>query len=413
MKHALARLAAPALLLGLALQAGGARAAPDPAWTAQASRSDCFGAGAQGTPACESYASDLYEHINYGVPNPGTADIQEVSTGSDADYLYIEWDFALAYDPSYSTGHAIVVEFDVDPALEADRGDYYVSLFQKVEFDTTTWVDAYSSGGYESYRDANDDVGGANPTASDFGGSGGNGYNTNIPGTSDRVWARVVGGNFQVAVRRSLLGSPASARLRPWSRQSTSLPKDKLYFHDQNASTDVQQIDNLSGLGTDTWIEVGDLPDLVVLKLAQTLEDPVNGTMNPKAIPGATKLYTVQVTNVGAGAADADSVIVSDAIPPEAALRVVDFDVSNPGPVAFVDGSPSSGLSYTFIGLASAADDIDFSDDGGVTWTYAPADSGDGTDPAVTHIRVNPKGTLQPSGSGDPSFQLLFKVPIR
>lgn len=41
------------------------------------------------------------------------------------------------------------------------------------------------------------------------------------------------------------------------------------------------------------------------------------------------------------------------------------------GPVEFQDGTPSSGLSYTFVSLASADDDLEFSSDGGVTFGYS------------------------------------------
>ena len=171
-------------------------------------------------------------------------------------------------------------------------------------------------------------------------------------------------------------------------------------------------ISNTGGPATDiaTTNVLAGSPDIQIAKIVSTLEDPVNGMTNPKAIPRAIVLYTVQVTNFGVGPADVDTVTISDPIPADLALRVVDYDGSNPGPVAFVDGSPSSDLSYTFISLGSSADDVEFSNDGGSTWTYAPTDSGDGTDPAVTDIRVNLKGTFAGSlGGGDPSFQVLFK----
>ena len=81
--------------------------------------------------------------------------------------------------------------------------------------------------------------------------------------------------------------------------------------------------------------------------------------------------------------------------------------------MAFIDGATSSGLSYTFIDLASDFDDIEFSNDNMASWTYDPVDIGNGTDPAVTHIRVNPKGIMQGiAGGSAPSFQLLFKVMV-
>ena len=155
-------------------------------------------------------------------------------------------------------------------------------------------------------------------------------------------------------------------------------------------------------------------PAIRVMKTVTTLEDPVGGTTDPKAIPRSIVLYTVQLTNLFTAPADADSVTISDPILANLSLRVVDYDGGNPGPVAFVDGSPSSGLSYTFISLGSSTDDVEFSNNGGGTWTYTPVDSGDGTDPAVTDIRINPKGIFAGSGGGgDPNFEVLFKAVVQ
>ncbi len=163
----------------------------------------------------------------------------------------------------------------------------------------------------------------------------------------------------------------------------------------------------------DIEYSVGGLPSLLVMKATFTLEDPVNGTTDPKAIPGATERYLVEVTNTGPGTVDADTMFISDPIPANMALRVIDYDGGNLGPVAFVDGSPVSGLTYTFTSLGSTTDDVEFSDNNGSTWTYTPADSGDGTDPAVTDIRINPKGVFAATGGGDPSFQVLFKALVQ
>lgn len=154
-------------------------------------------------------------------------------------------------------------------------------------------------------------------------------------------------------------------------------------------------------------------PALVISKSVQTTSDPVNGASFPKAVPGATMTYTVGVSNSGDGAVDTDTVEVTDPIPANTALVVVDFDGSNPGPVAFVDGATASGLNYTFTSLASTTDDIEFSSDGGASYTYMPVDIGDGTDPAVTHIRVNPQGSLAASAGSDPGFELLYRVRVQ
>ena len=93
---------------------------------------------------------------------------------------------------------------------------------------------------------------------------------------------------------------------------------------------------------------------------------PVPSTGSCRA-SGATARYLVQIANTGTAEADADAVVVTDPIPADSALVVVDFDGGNPGPVAFVDGAPVSGLTYTFTSLASTTDDVEFSNDGGAT----------------------------------------------
>ena len=387
-------------------------AAPDPNWTAQSMMNDCFDPGQQGTVGCESYATDFYEHISYPSATARTADIAAVRAGFDTDYYYFEFDFVNPWSPVQSGGHNVVLEVDSDASSEFGRGDFYIGLIQKSEFDSTSWIDAYDQGGYESYSDSNDDVGGAQPLVSDFGGSSGDGYETDVSQGPDMVWARVVGGNFQVAIRRTVIGDPQIAYFRPWSRQSTSLSKDKLYFHDQNDTSDVDQIDNVCGVPMTTCIASGPglAPQINVAKNAATISDPFNLTTNPKSIPGAIVQFDIEMTNTGFGTSDADSLLITDPIPSNVSLRVADFDAGTSGPVRFVDGSPSSGLTYMFTSLGSIADDAEFSDDGGATYTYTPVPDAAGLDANVTHIRIRPKGTFQGSGA---NFTVQFKVGVQ
>lgn len=53
---------------------------------------------------------------------------------------------------------------------------------------------------------------------------------------------------------------------------------------------------------------------LTVVKTSKIISDPVNGTSNPKAIPGATIEYCISVANA-AGSATASSVAISDPLP--------------------------------------------------------------------------------------------------
>ncbi|MFA6470970.1 MAG: G8 domain-containing protein [Candidatus Latescibacterota bacterium] len=154
-------------------------------------------------------------------------------------------------------------------------------------------------------------------------------------------------------------------------------------------------------------------PDVVVLKSVQTISDPVNSTTNPKAIPGAVMLYTIQVSNHGTGWVDNNTTIITDPISSNLKLFINDLGSSGSGPALFIDGTPSSGLTYTFTSLSSTSDDLDFSSDSGSTWTYVPSADSDGCDSNVTNIRVNPKGILAGAGSGNPSFEIRMNVRIK
>lgn len=155
-------------------------------------------------------------------------------------------------------------------------------------------------------------------------------------------------------------------------------------------------------------------PIISLKKTMRILSDPVNDSSLPKAIPGALAEYTITASNAGSQATDNNSIVVSDAIPANTALYVNDINGTGSGPVHFVDGSPASGLSYTFSGLTSTTDHLAFSNDGGNTFTYTPSADADGVDTSVTHIRIATQGQFQPaSNAGNPSFQLKFRVKVK
>jgi hypothetical protein len=154
-------------------------------------------------------------------------------------------------------------------------------------------------------------------------------------------------------------------------------------------------------------------PTLTYLKSVAVFSDPLNNTTNPKSIPGAMQVYTLRVTNQGAGAVDSNTVSMVDAVPANTAMFVQDLGVAGSGPVAFTNGTPTSALTYTFSGLGSAGDDLEFSNNGGSSWGYTPVANANGCDPAVTHIRVKPKGTMAgATGAGNPFFELRFRVRV-
>jgi uncharacterized repeat protein (TIGR01451 family) len=152
-------------------------------------------------------------------------------------------------------------------------------------------------------------------------------------------------------------------------------------------------------------------PSLTMVKSSSVVSDPRNGGTNPKAIPGATVRYTVSVSNSTAGTADSN--VFTDAVPTNMKLFVGDAGGAGSGPVVFTNGATSSGLTYSYVSLASATDSLSFSKDGGVTFTYTPVPDASGYDSAVTHVRVSPSGSFAgKTGASSPSltFQMLMQV---
>lgn len=84
--------------------------------------------------------------------------------------------------------------------------------------------------------------------------------------------------------------------------------------------------------------------------------DPYN-TSSFKSVPGVISAYTLRLTNSGPGAVDANTVIISDPLPAEVDLYVDDIGGAGIGPVVFTDGSPASGLGWTFTALNNNSED--------------------------------------------------------
>ncbi|MBA2965355.1 MULTISPECIES: DUF11 domain-containing protein [Ramlibacter] len=142
-------------------------------------------------------------------------------------------------------------------------------------------------------------------------------------------------------------------------------------------------------------------PTLVNQKLVTVVSDPVRGTTNPLAIPGAVVEYTLSMSNTGQGRVDNNTVFVTDAIPANTAFSVASLGgVPASSPITFTDGATTSNLTV-------AAADIQYSNNNGATWTYTPVSTG-GYDANVTNIRVNPKGRMAAASS----FVVKFRVRV-
>ncbi|MBL9066903.1 MAG: hypothetical protein JNN10_11485 [Sphingopyxis sp.] len=145
---------------------------------------------------------------------------------------------------------------------------------------------------------------------------------------------------------------------------------------------------------------------LSIAKTSVAYSDPINGLTNPKLIPGGFANYTLTVTAPASTSPTNNSVIVTDALPANLSLFVGTY-APGPGPVRFTAGS--SGLTYGFTSLTSATDDLEFSNNGGASWSYAPTADADGVDANVTHVRIRPKGSMVPGSSFTINLRGLVK----
>jgi len=76
----------------------------------------------------------------------------------------------------------------------------------------------------------------------------------------------------------------------------------------------------------------------------------------------------------------------------------------------------NSGLSFTFVNIDDASDDLEFSLDGN-DFSYVPDDTdGDGYDPAIRFLRIKPQGSLNASDkavSFEPEFNFEFQIRLQ
>jgi len=139
---------------------------------------------------------------------------------------------------------------------------------------------------------------------------------------------------------------------------------------------------------------------LIVSKTSAVVSDPVNGTVNPKLIPGAIVEYAINVRNVGAGTVTAGTINIIDIMPANMAFATGTT-------VTFANGTTASGLNTfnasTMVRFSSAA--------GGVApYTYTPVGTFDAN---VRGIRIIPTGTMAAgTATAQPSFTIRFRARV-
>jgi uncharacterized repeat protein (TIGR01451 family) len=148
-------------------------------------------------------------------------------------------------------------------------------------------------------------------------------------------------------------------------------------------------------------------PSLQVQKLSEVVSDPVNGTVNPKRIPGSLVRYSITVTNTGAGTIDANSIVITDALAPNLAVYA---GTTQGDRIQWLDGTAPSGLTL------NPATDVSYSNQpgGGPPFTYTPVLDPNGYDAAITGLRIAPTGTMAGAAGADtPGFTIRFLVKVQ
>jgi hypothetical protein len=142
---------------------------------------------------------------------------------------------------------------------------------------------------------------------------------------------------------------------------------------------------------------------LTIAKSSSLISDPVNNTINPKAIPGAIVRYTLTVTSSGALSTDNNTVVIVDPLPSELAVGTA----ASP---AFINGTTASGLTFT------AASDVRYSNVATppasfADCAYTPTSA---YDPNVRYVCIRPQGSmLGATGTNQPSFTVSFQARIK
>ncbi len=139
---------------------------------------------------------------------------------------------------------------------------------------------------------------------------------------------------------------------------------------------------------------------LSVAKTSVVISDPVNGTTNPKAIPGAIVEYTITITN-GAGASTAQAVVVSDSLAAEIAALRLAYETATFN----AQGTCPGGGAPNPCGILVTAPDINAGVAQAITNTNGDADGGDFT----TDIVSMNVGDLDAGESATVQFRVLVQ----
>ena len=168
--------------------------------------------------------------------------------------------------------------------------------------------------------------------------------------------------------------------------------------------TGYEGVEGVTDLGVGAFQVVIPQPSLTILKSSTVISDPVNSS-DPKRIPNAVVRYEITVTNSGPGTVDANTLVITDAIPSDTVMYV---STASGNPVVFTNGATASGLAFSY------ASDVSYSSTGASgPWTYTPVPDAQGFDPLVRAVRIRPTGLMNAAAGGNnPSFSIQFRARV-
>ncbi len=132
------------------------------------------------------------------------------------------------------------------------------------------------------------------------------------------------------------------------------------------------------------------------------------GVEKPKVIPGSIVRVSIALNAFGDGMSDLDSVSLQFPVPQGGKLYLGDFAGPGKGPVIFEPKVTPSLLSLPWKGLNDMTDAVDFSNDGGATWTYVPTLDSQKADSAINMLRLRPKGYLKAAPLPDSIWHMIY-----
>ncbi len=197
-------------------------------------------------------------------------------------------------------------------------------------------------------------------------------------------------------------GLDGNTRNGQWHSINRDLQADLHEFEPNNTITSVVAF-LIRGNGKVDDIILSQQPQKPKINLQKTLltvYDPVNGLVNPKAIPGSIKEYTLKAKNLGFQSVDSNTTMLQDNIP--ANMKTCVADTGQCKKPYLVSATNTSGMN-----IGSVIYTVN-----GVDVENPPADA-DGFNTQVSKIKFAMTGEFPDMCSGSPSFEIKFRLGLK